>query len=134
MSRESRAISRVFDIHSLTATDGDINSRSSRAEIPSFSGAPSLTILHMSFSSFAVNGKISSVDRTLNAVCAAAMPTGLIADEKNGPPTVMRSISNRVKNTAVPITFTDVCAAATRFAFLLPPMQDISAVMQVPMF
>ena len=77
---------------------------------------------------------MSSVDKILNAVCAATIPTGFIASEKNEPLAVNRSISNSVKNTAVPITFTDVCAAATRFAFLLPPRQDISAVMQVPMF
>ena len=74
------------------------------------------------------------VHAMLNSEWATAMPNIVALSPKSAGANTAFTMQNTASQTTVPMTLKLKCTMAVRFAFLLAPTEEISAVTQVPMF
>ena len=75
-----------------------------------------------------------AVQMTLKKEWAIAMPYMVALSWRMPGSNTALTTQNPVSSTATPMTLNKRCTTAARFAFLLVPTEDKSAVTQVPMF
>ena len=118
----------------LSRASGGVSSRRSSSSTSFSFVFASGTMVFATFSSTPDIGKSRAVHKMLNAECATAMPTREADSVSMAGESTYFTTQNTDSQTMVPITLKDKWTTAALLAFLLVPMADSMAVMQVPMF